>query len=352
MNIKDILLSNYFTLLLILGMILLTATNKIFSKRNNNYFIALIIIVFLLDVTDMIDYHLSSYTHLNNIRYIISSLGYILRPASLATIINIVNRRKRFNKSLWIPIGILSIIALSSRYTHVMYWFTSDNAFMRGPLSYLSHFISAAYMLILIISMFRVNKYLDIGEIITIIFIAISCTFATILESIYDYKFLLPGTMMISCTLYYIILYVQSFRKDGLTGAMNRKSLITDCESWNHSTYSVVSVDLNKLKTINDTKGHREGDKALCTLCDKMMSAQKGFRVYRIGGDEFIAIGKDKTEQETINYINKVRELLKDTAYMASLGFAVHHNKDNIKDTFHTADLNMYEDKKTYNINN
>ena len=55
--------------------------------------------------------------------------------------------------------------------------------------------------------------------------------------------------------------------------------------------FSILLVDLNNFKQINDTKGHFFGDKLLISLAERMTAALlPGNQLYRIGGDEFIIV--------------------------------------------------------------
>lgn len=71
---------------------------------------------------------------------------------------------------------------------------------------------------------------------------------------------------------------------DGLTGLLNRKAF----ESIGHP--AVAIIDLDSLKFINDTRGHREGDAALRAVADQLaiVADRHGFKAYRVSGDEFV----------------------------------------------------------------
>ncbi|MCR5624489.1 MAG: GGDEF domain-containing protein [Lachnospiraceae bacterium] len=82
---------------------------------------------------------------------------------------------------------------------------------------------------------------------------------------------------------------------DELTKCYNRRAynndiqLLTDCSE--NMDYAYVSLDLNGLKTVNDTLGHEAGDELIKGAVDCMNKAFSGHgKVYRVGGDEFAAI--------------------------------------------------------------
>lgn len=84
---------------------------------------------------------------------------------------------------------------------------------MRGPLCYLSHIVAGLYLAALVILTIKMHHYITSGEVFTVLYIAVICIIATVLESVLSgYKFLLTGAMTTSCVLYYIILYCSVHR--------------------------------------------------------------------------------------------------------------------------------------------
>jgi diguanylate cyclase (GGDEF)-like protein len=82
---------------------------------------------------------------------------------------------------------------------------------------------------------------------------------------------------------------------DELTGLYNRRAYEDDIAAYNDTAaeenFVFVSMDVNGLKTVNDTMGHVAGDELLtgATNCIRQCFGPYG-RVYRVGGDEFAAI--------------------------------------------------------------
>lgn len=68
---------------------------------------------------------------------------------------------------------------------------------------------------------------------------------------------------------------------DYLTGVLNRRAFDKDRRPF------VAVIDLDSLKYINDTFGHRAGDRQLCTLAAVLADTFGGESVYRLSGDEF-----------------------------------------------------------------
>ena len=81
--------------------------------------------------------------------------------------------------------------------------------------------------------------------------------------------------------------------KDPLTNLPNRLAFLTELEylSKNSPKISIMFIDLNRFKELNDSEGHKAGDVALCTIAERL-EANYGHQavVTRLGGDEFFAV--------------------------------------------------------------
>lgn len=149
---------------------------------------------------------------------------------------------------------------------------------------------------------------------------------------------------------------------DPLTGIGNKNSYKRTVNRYNaemengNPSFAVVMVDANCLKIINDSYGHIHGDDYLKGCCHMICETFKHSPVFRIGGDEFVAVlsGDDYNDRD-----EKVKELKKkfentynnDDAdpwlkYSAAVGMAVRMPEDtDMEQVFRRADKNMYEEK-------
>ena len=138
---------------------------------------------------------------------------------------------------------------------------------------------------------------------------------------------------------------------DSLTGLKNRTAyenyvqLLNENIASVQADFTVVVFDINQLKTINDQQGHEEGDRIIIGVADALKRVFGIDGVFRIGGDEFVAIldGTDPTER-----MHRVKAMLPHTAI--SMGFAFYSKEiDKTYSTvFKRADESMYVDKKMY----
>jgi diguanylate cyclase (GGDEF)-like protein len=125
---------------------------------------------------------------------------------------------------------------------------------------------------------------------------------------------------------------------------------------------SVVLVDVDELKTINDTEGHEQGDKAIWTIASGIKKLIRGADfLIRWGGDEFLVIlpGMDEEIAKKRFYmlpgkLEEVRQAprLKERAYQqflaASVGVARFSRRIPLEKAIEKADSVMYERKKAH----
>ncbi len=130
----EIFMSNFVTVFLIAGFVLLLVTSNVFDKKIQRLFAIGSACVFFLVLVDIVDSYLVKQTTLNELRYFTSALGYTVRPIALGVFISILLRKSKDLVNLWIPIIIEGVIALTNYWTHWMFYLDQNNVFHRGPL--------------------------------------------------------------------------------------------------------------------------------------------------------------------------------------------------------------------------
>jgi diguanylate cyclase (GGDEF)-like protein len=153
-----------------------------------------------------------------------------------------------------------------------------------------------------------------------------------------------------------------SATRDSLTGLRNTTSYKRWAEECDKeianktANFGVVVFDLNQLKETNDTYGHNAGDKLIVTAATVISDVFKRSPVFRIGGDEFLAIIRNKDLQDCENLFvqfdlkcaNTLTQENGGTPISIARGFAVFdsNNDSNFNDVFKRADNAMYENKR------
>ncbi len=349
----DFIVSNFLTIALIVGLGLELIMGDVFEKKMEKAFKIALCLVFLLVLCDILDAYLGGKDTLNNLRYISTGLGYLIRPVTVAVLITILYRGSRSSVTigLFIPVIIEAVFLVTTPFTQLVYYYDKNNVFYRGTLGYMPHFIGILYLVILMVVVIRMRRMIGKLEILTVIYASFLCISATLLETVLGYKYILPGAIICSYTVYYLYLYVQINNVDVMTDLLNRRSFYNDVPKISNGPLAIISIDLNNLKKINDIQGHAEGDKAICTVADVLKSVcKKDYRVYRLGGDEFMALGQKQSAEDAIETINAIRKEMEKTPFSLSAGFAISEDADSFDKACVQADMEMYEDKRKYKI--
>lgn len=89
-------------------------------------------------------------------------------------------------------------------------------------------------------------------------------------------------------------------RRDFLTGLANRRVFderigpLLDSANRYHHPLTLLSMDLDRFKQLNDTHGHAEGDRALCRVANTLAAmVRTSDLLVRMGGDEFVLVLPD-----------------------------------------------------------
>ena len=145
---------------------------------------------------------------------------------------------------------------------------------------------------------------------------------------------------------------------DSLASTLNRmafdeKLLKIDRFEQYQKDVVIIIADLNNLKMINDTAGHKNGDEYIKKAARYLMKHFSGIgSVYRTGGDEFAIIVEDCSNGELMNHIQKLQTDITDhigneEIPIFAFGYAKFDPKLDVslRETMHRADSAMYEQK-------
>ena len=154
--------------------------------------------------------------------------------------------------------------------------------------------------------------------------------------------------------------YRRKMQVDALTGVRSRHCYETDIRQVERSyrrdgtaRYAVVFCDINNLKAVNNLHGHLEGDRYISAIAAILTREMPGARrIYRMGGDEFMALYRDTSEERVQREIQAVRRACEalgaEKEYPASVAMGCAFSDSgyrSIRDVLQVADYRMYKDK-------
>ncbi len=149
---------------------------------------------------------------------------------------------------------------------------------------------------------------------------------------------------------------------DQLTGISNRRVVFEELEnsyaelqSGHKKDFSVIMIDIDFFKSVNDTYGHSGGDEVLKAMANVLKNyISEPNIVGRIGGEEFLAVIFDQEDIET--YCDNLRRQIHtikvsyedhEISITASGGVAITSESGNASDVINKADERLYDAKKS-----
>ena len=135
---------------------------------------------------------------------------------------------------------------------------------------------------------------------------------------------------------------------DILTDAGNRKafnSKIGMLEGMDISV-GICFVDINGLKSVNDEMGHEAGDNVIKEASEAIASIFKKKYCYRIGGDEFVVVMPQVSEETFAQHVERLRK--KSKKISMAIGSVWSEKCLDVEELVNIADKNMYADKTEF----
>ena len=151
---------------------------------------------------------------------------------------------------------------------------------------------------------------------------------------------------------------------DELTHLPNRRFIITELDllinKQSQAQFTLLNIDLNDFKRVNDDLGHEAGDELLKYIASRLVT-EVGIQgtVARFGGDEFLILLYDLTDEQVIeSMIRQISQAIESQPFIwqshhltpsLSVGYAIYKGQNaDIKELLSDADRRMYLQKRAY----
>ncbi len=149
-------------------------------------------------------------------------------------------------------------------------------------------------------------------------------------------------------------------KRDSMTGLYNHQHFMDEIRASKSEKNkgSLLVLDIDKFKNINDNFGHQKGDEALISVVAAVRKSVRGSDIVgRIGGEEFAVYLQNASNEEAKTVANRIRKNVEAIAFeprkgllaaiTVSIGVAMKREVENMVHALRLADLRMYEAKKT-----
>lgn len=145
---------------------------------------------------------------------------------------------------------------------------------------------------------------------------------------------------------------------DHLTGLYNRRYMedsLKRLDTRRNLPFTIMIIDFNGLKIINDAFGHEKGDQVILKTVEIIKKACRADEIIcRIGGDEFMILLPQTNLKQAENIKQRIIKALENIKFdqimlSVAVGYAAKTNQDqNLRDIQRLADQNMYKDKAEF----
>lgn len=263
-----------------------------------------------------------------------------------------------------IPFTILVLFTATNFLTEWIFYIDQNNMYHRGILSEPLAVVLLMYPVIIsVLALYKrkgEQSHDRRTELLTIaLFILPPFLGASVQIALYGISLLWPATA-ISSLLILLNKESQAILQDPLTGLNNRRNMekhFAVYEQGQNRMVTVIMLDLDNFKHINDQYGHSVGDKALQLAADILRSVFIGTNAFfaRLGGDEFIVILPQGRENEANDTVQKIKDAFASFSkteqlpftLSASIGCAIsdRHSPGRMERLLKEADEKMYLDK-------
>lgn len=313
--------------------------NASLEPKIKRIFYQMIFLEFIEMLTYSLELWTTTFDTLSQARLWLSAIGYSVRPIIFCLMLMLAMRNTknhRFPKIFYLPVIANVIAAFSVFFTKIVYSYTMDNQFHRGPLGYFTYIVTILYLIILMIVVVQSHADRPKLEVLIIFAICFLLFFAMAIEAIYSIRTIGRSSIIMVTIFYYMFFQTRvhnesitkeqeirmqlehANRIDGSTGVLNKKaftdaakSLLLSQKGEVQPSIGFIFLDLDHLKEINDRLGHDVGDIAILDAVDVIQAIfRKTDLIGRFGGDEFCILVSDIPKHRFQECLNQVQERL------------------------------------------
>lgn len=239
---------------------------------------------------------------LRSLHIFFNTLGFALSPAIPLSIILIFDRGfLRTRRFLLIPTLVNLITAILSPSFGLFFSINAQNQYSRGDFFFVFIIAYATNLLLLIlitVEVGRRNNYPIAGRMAVLSFFTIA---GTSIQLVHPAVYTTWHCVTLALLLYFLLMSEFDSSFDALTCLYNRAAFDQAVQQMGAGEgFSLIMLDIDDFKVINDTYGHECGDGVIKTVAAVIRTSfDRDYTCYRIGGDEFSIIGRE-TEREVL----------------------------------------------------
>ena len=366
-DLREVYVADMLGIFLILGAIFSGAWKL--QKKNNEdkVLLGVIILVITACIADAITFSVDGYTGpgVKALAYVSNNILFLSNMAIgplwvMLISLHINGTVSKFQRIFMLVVcGIIAVMMTVNIFDPIVFDINERNVYTRGPLFMLKNLLEVILMadgvVIYLISRYKSGgvKFFPVLQFVCPIFICVC------LQMFYYGISTIWVGIAVGYTSLMLALQNENIFIDKLTGLYNRYYLDKVSEELKRKRkITMMMLDMNDFKSINDNFGHSQGDDALVSLASVLQKTigVEGI-VVRYAGDEFVIIlnnGDEEAAEQCKQLIKKNLEEFNENhkkkyKLSASIGVGVFDlEKSNVDKILKKIDKLMYDDKRAY----
>lgn len=317
---------NIFAIIILCFLLYYFKSSHKFSSLSDKMFILVIVSNIILLLSDIISTSLSGIEG-DLVRFIVVTSKFLFFLSCILLCVgwlyyniirvNYLNKLKGILIKYIIPAPfVLFLMFMAATLNqNLVFGYTDLNQYYRGDYFHLSTFVGYIYIVASLIFIIIKRKHLNKGDFINLILLPSVAMVLGFLQSFIKFPmlFVWPALAIVLNGVGLNTLIIKS-STDYLTGLNNRSELdaylyksAIECINKNLSL-SIMIMDIDSFKMINDTFGHVEGDNAIKVTSDIIKKSLKGKGlISRYGGDEFAVVISDCNKEDISMTANSIK---------------------------------------------
>ncbi|NLG52551.1 MAG: GGDEF domain-containing protein [Clostridiales bacterium] len=296
------------------------------------------------------------FTDYRAVNILCNVIGFSLAPMIPLVIVLIFDNRLLGKRRLLLIPTLINIVAvvLSPLFGYIFH-VDADNRYVRGDYFFIFIAVYIINFLILIICTLETGKRYNYPIRRKMIALSLFTIMGTSIQLVNPSIYSSWHCVTLSLLLYYFMMSDFHSSFDTLTGLYTRAAFNNAAKQISKA-FSVIALDIDDFKSINDTYGHAYGDTVIRTIAEIVRkSFARHCTCYRFGGDEFMIIS-DETDEEKLEYrLSLMKNSLKkerergNALPTVSYGYSIFRGgkKPDFNKILKEADARMYQFKKT-----
>lgn len=296
----------------------------------------------------------------NSVLFLFNVLPLSLWLIYLDECILITERERKIKRIVYAGLNLVVVaLVVINFFTGVLFTVTSENRYVRGDAIYLIMAINYLLYFGYLPTLAKYRKFIRGRTFELILALGILPIVGAVIQMLYYGTPLIWPMMALVALAAHILVEREEIRKDGLTGLPTRVTFESRAQYKvdRLQPFSIIMIDLDHFKMINDAHGHEEGDEAIKIIANLLeKSIKQGDTAYRYGGDEFILLIESTLPDIAEKVIARLKTSLnkwnesnqKPYTLSFSAGAAVYDGKKGVSvyELFKVADEMMYRQKQ------